>query len=93
MTNPELDQHEDVQPDPTPEVELSAPPEPLATEHPGTQPSETADGIRWGPALPQPEGHVRLTATYSDGLEATTDAPTQEEARSALRAYHTPQGA
>ena len=90
MTNPELEQHEDVQPDPAPVAEFPASPEPLATEHPGNQPSETADGIRWGPAFPQPEGHVRLTATYSDGLEATTDAPTQEEARAALRAYHTP---
>ncbi|WP_407570731.1 hypothetical protein [Deinococcus altitudinis] len=58
----------------------------------GSQPSETGDGILWGPALPVEAG-VRVTATYSDGTVATTDAKDQEAARTALRAYHTPKGA
>jgi hypothetical protein len=67
-------------------------PEQPTSQPSGSQPSETGDGIRWGAALPI-EGGVRLTATYSDGLVATTDAATQEAARADLRAYHTPKGA
>lgn len=67
-------------------------PEQPVSEPSGTQPSETGDGISWGPALPVEAG-VRVTATYSDGTVATTDAPDQETARTELRAYHTPKGA
>jgi hypothetical protein len=93
MTNPEN------QPDPTqpeqvetqPAQDFSQPEQPTSQPS-GSQPSETGDGIRWGAALPI-EGGVRLTATYSDGLVATTDAKDQEAARADLRAYHTPKGA
>jgi hypothetical protein len=93
MTNPEN------QPDPTQPEQLQAQPAQdfLQPEQPtsqpsGSQPSETGDGIRWGPALPVEAG-VRVSATYSDGTVATTDAKDPEAARVALRAYHTPKGA
>jgi hypothetical protein len=93
MTNPEN------QPDPTQPEQLQAQPtqDSIQPEQPtsqpsGSQPSETGDGIRWSAALPVEAG-VRMTATYSDGLVATTDAQDQEAARVALRAYHTPKGA
>jgi len=67
-------------------------PEPPVSEHTGNEPTETADGIRWGPTLPIETG-VRLTAYYSDGIVVTLDAKDQAAARKELRAYHTPKGA
>lgn len=66
------------------------PPDTLPTEHAGTAPTETADGIRWGAALPLSDGGVRLTAVYPDGLTATTDAESADVARKVLREYHQP---
>jgi len=67
-------------------------PEPPVSEHTGSEPTETADGIRWSAALPTASG-VRVTAFYPDGIVATTDAKDQTAARRELRAYHTPKGA